>query len=248
LKVSILEINIDRLSMEETLECIKQFVTSARSKRIVTANPEMIYASQFDSKLKNLLNSADLVTPDGEGIVWAARFLGSPVPQRVTGIDLLQKLLPIAANCGWRVFFLGGSPGVSAAAAEKVEQQYPGIKIDHYHGYFKPGKEEQQVLQKIKTFKPQLLFVGLGAPRQELWIAEHYIELSVPVSVGVGGSFDVLSGKVKRAPVLAQKLKLEWLARLISQPSRLQRQTVLPKFVAKVFLQKLKFTPKKTIS
>lgn len=245
MKVSILEINIDRLSMDKTLERIQQFVTNDRPRRIVTANPEMIYASQFDSKLKQLLNSADLVTPDGEGIVWAAKFLGLPVPQRVTGIDLLQKLLPIAANCGWRVFFLGGSPGVASTAAEKVEQEYPGIKIAHYHGYFKPGKEEQQVLQKIKSFKPHLLFVGLGAPRQELWIAEHYRELAVPVSVGVGGSFDVLSGKVKRAPVLAQRFKLEWLARLISQPSRLRRQTVLPKFVVNVFLQKIKLPPKK---
>ncbi len=239
MQADVLGIHIDTLTMDGTLDRVRQFIADGSVRRIVTANPEMIYASQFDDKLKHLINSADIVTPDGEGVVWAARLLGFPIQERVTGIDLLLAILPIAAQSGWRLFFLGGAPGVAHTAAKRVMEQHPGLKVKHHHGYFSGIEEEGQVIEQIKSFKPHLLFVGLGAPRQEFWIAEHCSELAVPVSVGVGGSFDVLSGGVKRAPVLAQKLKLEWLVRLIRQPRRIKRQLVLPKFVFRVLRQKI---------
>ncbi|MHB1652426.1 MAG: WecB/TagA/CpsF family glycosyltransferase [Desulfitobacteriaceae bacterium] len=232
MRVDILGIHVDALSMEECVSRIVQAVEAHSYLRVVTANPEIIYASEQDKRLQSVVNSAGLVTADGVGVVWAARQLGKPLPERVTGIDLLQALFPVANKRKWRIFFLGAKPGVAELAADKVNGEYPGIVWQAAHGYFQP-EEEAKVIEKILLFKPDLLLAGLGAPRQEYWLENH--KYLATVSMGVGGSFDALAELVKRAPHSIRNLHIEWLYRLWLEPWRWRRQLVLPKFVLRVF-------------
>jgi N-acetylglucosaminyldiphosphoundecaprenol N-acetyl-beta-D-mannosaminyltransferase len=238
MRVDILGITIDTYSMQETVEQIRKAVEGQNQIRVVTANPEIIYASKRNERLKKLINSADIVTADGIGVVWAARRLGSPGLERVTGIDLVQALFPIAHLGKWRIFFLGGKPGVAEQAANQVALKNSGITWDAMHGYFS-AEEEAEVLERIWHFQPDVLLVGLGAPRQEDWLAEHFGLASV--SMGVGGSFDALAGIVDRAPERIQDLHVEWLYRLWKEPWRWKRQAVLPRFVIKVLWQGFHF-------
>ena len=239
MRVNILGITVDTFSMQETIERIGTAVNKHSQMRVVTANPEIIYASEGDHRLRNLINTADIVTPDGIGVVWAAQRLGIPVQERVTGIDLVQGLFPAANTGKWRVFLLGGKPGVAELAAGKAAAEYPQIVWATEHGYF-ASQDEPQIIEKIRSFQPDIMLVGMGAPRQEYWVAEH-LGLA-KVSIGVGGSFDALAGIVMRAPLRFQELHLEWLYRLWKQPWRWKRQTVLPRFALKVIWQGIKKT------
>lgn len=234
MRAEVLGIKIDDYAMQETVMQIKEAIGKKAQTWVVTANPELIFAAGADARLKQLINRAQLVTPDGVGVVWAAKRLGHPVPERVTGIDLLEALFPVAAKKKWRVFFLGSKPGVAERAAGKVAEQYPGVVWQAQHGYFQIA-EQPEILERIREFKPDLLLVGLGAPRQEFWIASH-LDLAT-VSIGVGGSFDALAGLNKRAPQWIRDIHLEWLYRLLKQPQRLRRQMVLPKFAWRVIKQ-----------
>ena len=237
MRADILEIGVDLYSLEDTVERIRQGVAEKRQIRVVTANPEIIYAAGRDMELKKLINSAEIVTADGVGVVWAARWLGLPVAERVAGIDLLNALFPVAHAGKWRIFFLGGKPGVAERAASRVCQENSDIVWSAWHGYFGP-LEEPELLARIRLFQPDVLLAGLGMPRQEHWLAGHH-DLA-PVSIGVGGSFDVLAGIVPRAPKKIQALHLEWLYRLCKEPWRWRRQTVLPRFALKVICQRLR--------
>ena len=241
MRVNILGITVDTYSMLETVEQIRQAVDAQIQMRVVTANPEMIYASGRNERLKKLINAADLITADGIGVVWAARRLGTPVFERVTGIDLVHALFPIAHAGEWRIFFLGGKPGVAEQAANQVALKHYGIICDAMHGYFS-SEEEPEVLEKIRNFQPDVLLVGMGAPRQEYWLAEH--PGLACVCIGVGGSFDALAGIVVRAPKRIQDLHVEWLYRLWKEPWRWRRQAVLPRFVIKVLWQDFHFKRK----
>jgi len=216
--------------MEETVERVAGFIGSGRPHLILTMNPEFLYRAQFDGSLLELAARADLVTPDGEGIVWASRVAGCPVPERVTGIDLMTRLLERASAEGWRVYLLGAAPGVAGEAAEKIRQAYPGLKVaGTHHGYFRDD-EAAEVVEKIRMAAPDLVFVAMGAPRQERWIDSHLAGTGAAAALGVGGSFDVLAGRVRRAPAWVRRLRLEWLYRLLREPSRWRRQLVLPMF------------------
>ena len=234
MRVNLLGAPIDNLNMQENVQLLAEFVQSGNPHMIITLNPEYLYRAQNQPELMQLVHEADLVTPDGAGIVWAAKMAGTPVPERVTGIDLMLNLLPIAEQKGWGIFLLGSSPGVAEEAAEKLKNQHPALKIvGTHHGYFKPN-EEPEIVAKITATKPQLLFVALGMPRQEQFIAKYKDQMNVPVSMGVGGSLDVIAGRVQRVSPWLQKLQLEWLGRLLKEPHRWQRQLVLPKFAALV--------------
>lgn len=234
MRVEVLGVKIDDYSMQETVLHIQEAIEKKEKTWVVTANPELIFAAGADARLKQLINRAEFVTPDGVGVVWAANRLGHPVPERVTGIDLLEALLPAAGEKKWRVFLLGSKPGVAELAARKVAEQHPGMVLQTQHGYFQP-EEQEKILERIREFKPDLLLVGLGAPRQEFWIASHQ-DLAT-VSIGVGGSFDALAGLNKRASQWIRDIHLEWLYRLLKQPQRLRRQMVLPKFAWRVIKQ-----------
>lgn len=238
-KANILGCMVDILDLNEAIDRVKRLVEYPESGQVVTLNPEIAYTAQKQPELQQLINSSSLVTPDGIGMVWAARQLGYITRGRVTGIDLLYGLCREAAERGWSIYLLGAAPGVASAAAEKLGIEFPGITVSGFHhGYFHED-EEEFIVGQIKEAAPQILFVGLGAPRQELWIHRYKDYLNVPVSIGVGGSFDVAAGKKKRAPELFIKLNLEWLYRLLMEPQRMKRQLVLPLFMLQVIKQKM---------
>ncbi|MEW6662558.1 MAG: WecB/TagA/CpsF family glycosyltransferase [Bacillota bacterium] len=233
-KVSILGVRVDAVTMPETLNIIEGFIQEGKPRHVITLNAEIIHRAWQEPSLKEIIDQAHLVTPDGSGVVWAAKKLGTPVPERVTGIDLVQALLPLAAQKGWSLYFYGGKPGVAEEAARRLKEQHPGLIIaGTSHGYLSE-QDKHHLLVDIKAKKPHILLVALGAPRQEHWIRQHLAGLNVPVSIGVGGTLDVLSGRVKRAPAAFQKLKMEWLYRLLKEPWRARRMLALPKFTLAV--------------
>lgn len=231
----ILNLRVDEYDMSQSLEQIEAFLNADEAcfHQVVTINPEGLWLAQGDSELAKIIEQAALVTADGNGVLWAARKLGQPLPERVTGIELMERLCERAATQGWRVYLLGSAVGVSDAAAAELRLRYPGINIvGCENGFFR--EREQELIASVRAAQPQLLFAALGMPYQEKWLAQRGAELGCTVAVGVGGSFDVLAGTVKRAPKLWQKLKIEWLWRLLSQPSRWRRYLALPKFMLAV--------------
>ncbi|SFH07123.1 N-acetylmannosaminyltransferase [Desulfotomaculum arcticum] len=236
MKAKLLGADIDRLTMDQAIKAITALVRVGKPCRVITLNPEYLYqAVTADSSLLELVRKADLVTADGEGIVWAGRVAGTPFPERVTGIDLMLRLMPKATAEGWRVYLLGSAPGVAEEAAENLRRMHPGLQMaGTHHGYFQPA-EEAAVVAEIKQAVPQLLFVALGAPKQEIWIDKYIDEIGPVMAMGVGGSLDVIAGRVTRAPRWMQRLKIEWLGRLVMAPSRWRRMMVLPKFAWLVF-------------
>ncbi|MEW6425592.1 MAG: WecB/TagA/CpsF family glycosyltransferase [Bacillota bacterium] len=243
MQVEILGARIDALRMAEVEERIAGFVRAGSPRQVITLNPEVLYRAQREPGLLALINGAALVTADGAGIVWAARVAGKPVPERVTGIDLMLRLVARAAREGWRIFLLGGAPGVAEEAAARLKQQHPQLIVaGTCHGYFQDrgDLQEAKVIEMIRRARPHLLFVGMGAPKQEEFIARHLPEWEVPVALGVGGSFDVLAGRVKRAPAWMQRLHLEWLGRLLREPRRWRRMLVLPGFAWRALLAGLR--------
>ena len=237
-KVAILDVNVDSVKMIEAIDIVEKLMDAQKPSFIATANAEMIMMADQDEELKSILNHADLVVPDGAGTVWAARHLGVSMPERVAGYDLTQHLLARAPQTKKRVFFFGSAPGVADKAKIKAESEYPGIQIVGVRdGYFKK-EQEQDIIDQIKNARPDLLLAALGVPKQEKWLYEHLQELNVPVSIGVGGTLDVMAGVMKRAPLWMQKAKLEWLFRGLLQPKRIGRLMALPRFVIKVYAQK----------
>lgn len=236
-RVNILGVEIDNLSLEEARENIEHLISGSTPSLVVTANPEIIWLARHDRGFMECLKSAGMITADGIGIVIAAKILGKPLKQRVTGIDLTSALFSVAQKKGYRFYFVGGRPGVAEKAAAEIRAKFPGIKIvGIQHGYF---KDDRDIIEDIRAQKPDVLLAALGMGKQERWIKERVFETKVPVSIGVGGSFDVFSGEAKRAPEWMQRAGLEWLYRLIKQPSRLGRMMQLPKFLIAVIIARI---------
>ena len=237
-KVEILGVPVASLTMREAVEQVEHWMDERRGALIATANAEMIMNATRDEELLEILRAADLVVPDGAGTVWAAHHLGYAMPERVAGYDLTQELLKRAPEKHRRVFFFGSAPGVAEKARQKAEALYPGIQVVGVrNGYFNEA-EEPEIIREIREAEPDLLLAALGVPKQEKWLKKHKKELGVPVSIGVGGTLDVMAGTVKRAPLWMQKAKLEWLFRGILQPKRAGRLLALPKFVFRVHASK----------
>jgi len=197
----------------------------------------MLMAGLNDPVLGRALSGADLVVPDGIGIVWALRRAGRHQQQRVTGVDLVETLLTEQAAKGLRVFLLGGKPGVAETAKTNLERRWPGIQVAGcHHGYFSPA-ENEEVVGRINQAKPALLLVGMGVPRQEIWLYNQWSKLMVPVGIGVGGLLDLWAGRTKRAPAFLRSMGLEWLYRVCREPARWRRLLVLPGFIWKVWTE-----------
>ncbi len=231
-KVNILGIGINKITLNEALQKIENYLEEDRLHLIVTANPEIIMLAKRDEKFAEILKQADLITADGIGLVIGAKILGEALPERVTGIDLSTGLFNLARQKDWTLYFLGGAPGIAAEAAANLMRNYPGLKIiGWHHGYF---QDSEPILQEIEEKEPDILLVALGMGKQEKWIIDHQKRLPVKIAIGVGGSLDVHAGRVQRAPEVFQKLGLEWFYRLLKQPSRIIRMMVLPVFLMRV--------------
>lgn len=232
--INILGVEVDSITFQDALEKAEQLVKSQGTSMIFTPNPEIIMCAKDDAEMRNILNSADLCTADGIGVVYASKILKKPVPERVAGFDLVCALLERMAKSGDGVFLFGAKPGVAEAAKAKMEEKYPGINIAGCNdGYFKP-EDELCIVKKINSSGAKLLLVCLGAPKQEKWIAKYREELNVNLCMGVGGTLDVFAGTAKRAPKIFIKLNLEWAYRFLKNPSRIGRFAALPKFVIEV--------------
>lgn len=226
--------------MQQAVETAVQFIEAKHNYMIATANAEMIMRATKDQELKEILNKVNLVIPDGAGTVWASNYLGVHMPERVAGFDLVQNLLQLAPSKGWRVFFFGSAPGVAEKAKLKAQQDYPGIEIVGVRNGFFTAADDKTIVAEINAAKPDLLLVALGVPKQEKWLYKHLSELDCALSIGVGGTLDVMAGVMKRAPLWMQKAKLEWLFRGMMQPKRAGRLMALPKFVNAVRVWKKK--------
>ncbi len=229
--MDILGVPVCYLTMAEAAAYIEETVAAGRQCFAVTANAEIIMECQKDAFYRDLCcQEADLVLPDGAGAVWAGRHLGYPVPERVAGYDLLQTLLARSVETKAKIFFLGSAPGVAEAAAAAARQQYGPVEIVGCRdGYFSPA-EEGEVVAAINASGATYLFAALGAPKQELWLKKWRLHLNCRLLMGVGGSFDVMAGRMERAPKWMQEASLEWLFRLYKQPSRWLRMLALPHF------------------
>ena len=237
-KHDILGVGVNSLRMADAVNLIEKYMDDKANVIIATANAEMLINATRDADLKRILNSAELVVPDGAGTVWAAHQLGYDMPERVAGYDLAQELMKRAPEKGRRIFFFGSAPGVADKAKLKAEELYPGINIVGTRNGFFTENDIPEILEEIKNARPDLLLVALGVPKQEKFLDKYYKELGVPVSIGVGGTFDVMAGVMKRAPLWMQKAKLEWLFRGMLQPKRAGRLLALPKFVLRVLAEK----------
>ncbi|MGN0957315.1 MAG: WecB/TagA/CpsF family glycosyltransferase [Selenomonas bovis] len=226
--------------MGEAVARIDGFIEKRTPVLVATANAEMLMRATHDGALRRILQGAAMVTPDGAGTVWAAHHLGHAMPERVAGYDMVQELMREAPAKHRRIFFFGSAPGVADKAKKKAEQLYPGIEIVGTRNGFFTAADEPAIIEEIKAAHPDILLAALGVPKQEKWLAKHLGELGVPVAIGVGGTFDVMAGVMKRAPRWMQRAKLEWLFRGMMQPQRAGRLLALPRFVLKVHAQKRK--------
>jgi N-acetylglucosaminyldiphosphoundecaprenol N-acetyl-beta-D-mannosaminyltransferase len=232
---------IDGVTLDEAVQKLESFLSARAddhraSALVCTPDTTALLRAQRDPRLRAVYERADLVTPDGMGIVWAGRLLGAPVPERVSGIDLVEKFFA-SRRAPLRVFLLGAAPGVAEQAARKLTERYPALQIvGTHHGYF---GESEHVLDIIHRAQPDVVLVGLGVPRQELWMLENRSKLGASVLIGVGGSFDVWAGRLTRAPLRWQRLGLEWFYRVLQEPRRLVRVSAIPLFVGQIALIKI---------
>lgn len=220
--------------MDQTMTILESFVSEKRPHMVVTADASGLAQAQADPEHLEIIQRADLVTPDSVGVMWAAKRAGQPISERVSGVDLVERVCALSADKGYRIYFLGAAPGVAELAAEKLRLKHPGCNIVGVrHGYF-PSDSDTVVAQEVAQFRPDFLFVAMGIPRQEKFIKATMPIIRASVAIGVGGSFDVFSGRTKRAPYLFQKLKLEWAWRLLLNPKKISKVKSLPKFVSMV--------------
>ncbi|WP_036708402.1 WecB/TagA/CpsF family glycosyltransferase [Paenibacillus pinihumi] len=236
--VPIFGVPFSRMNMDETVHYLTESIQQRRVTQVITANPIMIMMALESPDYYRVMEQAELIVPDGAGVVWAAGYVGMPVKERVAGFDLLHRLMQVGEEKRWRVYLLGTSQEIIEETASRLQQKYPLVQIAGYHNGFFGEAEDEEVIAKVKEAGPDLLFVARAANNQEPWIYKHKEALGVPVVMGVGGSFDIISGRLKRAPLIFQKLRLEWLYRLIQEPRRYKRMLALPKFVVKVVREK----------
>ena len=236
-RIDVLGVGFDDLTKDNAIELCKKLIDEHRAAYMATPNPEIVMAAWDNAELMEALENADLVIPDGIGVVKAARILGTPLKERLPGIEIGEAILEYLAVSGKSAFLLGAKPGVAELAAEQIRKKYPGINICGTNdGYF---KEDAPVVAKINAAKPDFLMVCLGAPKQEIWMSRNAPMLDVGLMAGLGGSLDVYAGIVERAPDFYVNHGLEWFYRLKKEPWRAKRMTALPKFLLTVMKSKV---------
>jgi N-acetylglucosaminyldiphosphoundecaprenol N-acetyl-beta-D-mannosaminyltransferase len=221
-RVEMFGIAVDALTMEQTVDRVRTVVEAGVPKQHVVVNANKIVEICRNEPLRDIIRSCDLVNADGTSVVLASRFLRRPLPERVTGIDLFARLVAVAAAEGWRCYFLGAEPDVVAEVVDTLSTRHPTLVVaGHHHGYW---QHDDDIVAAVRAARPQLLFLAIPSPRKEFWLHRHLDAMGEPFVMGVGGSYDVVAGKVKRAPVLAQRLGMEWFWRLCQEPRRLWKR------------------------
>lgn len=220
-RIQILGITIDPLTMKETVDAVEQYVLMKHPLHLMGVNADKINQCYEDEKIKKIVNESGIINADGASVVLASKFLGAPVPERVAGIDLMQNLLELSNKKGYSVYFFGAKEEILQDMLKVFKQRYPNLNVVGYrNGYFSP-EDEKKIQEDIKERKPDFVFVGITSPKKE-YIIQSFMDNGInTVFMGVGGSFDVLSGHIKRAPLWMQKLNLEWLFRVVNEPKRL---------------------------
>ena len=242
--VDILGIPIHRVDFTATLAQIASWITNTQAfssvcHQICTVNPEFLVDAHRNPEFAAVLHRADLRVADGVGILWAARLLGSRLPERVTGSDGIYRICEQAASAGWRIYFLGAGPGIAERAASALQRQYRHLQVAGTYSGSPNDRDWPEISHRLRQARPDLIFVAFGHPRQDYWISRHRHELPAAVSIGVGGAFDFVAGIAVRAPEWVQRMGLEWLHRLLHQPWRWRRMAKLPIFVLLVLKQRI---------
>lgn len=231
MRINILGTPIDRVSIAGTLARVQQFIAEGTPRLIITPNVDHVIKARQDAEFKRIYAGADLTVPDGVPLLWAAKFLGQPLIERVNGTDLFEALCATAARYAHRIFLLGAAPGVAAQAATNLQLRHSHLQVvgtySPPYDFFDDAAENKKIVAMIRAARPDLLFVGFGAPKQEKWIQRHQHELNVPVSIGVGASFEYLAQTALRAPKWMQRAGLEWLFRILKHPGRYWKRYVL---------------------
>ncbi len=230
-RIELFEIGIDNISMEETFNVIEQLIKKKKPSLVVTPNVHHINILHKDNEFQKIYKQASMVLPDSTPLIWASKLLGMPLKEKVAGSDLLPSFCKIAARKRYELFFLGSGPSIAKKAANILTNKNPGLKIVGTYsppfGFENDEDENRKIVAMIKKCTPDVLFVGLGPPKQEKWIWRYKDEINVPVSIAVGASFDFVAGSVKRAPKWMQKIGLEWLFRLCQEPRRLWKRYLI---------------------
>jgi len=236
MKETILGVQVNTENYDQLIPKVFRNIEDKKKSLVVAINPEKLMKAKEDPELKALLNRAEFQIPDGIGIIIASKLKKGTISSRITGIDMMDRIVREAAHTGRSVFLYGAKPGVADKAAQQLKQTYPDLIVaGTQDGY---ESDSSKVMDTINKAQPDILFVAMGSPKQEQWIEQHRDNLYPTLYQGVGGSFDVLAGNVKRAPAAFQRVGAEWLYRLLKEPSRLKRQMNLPKFLFEVFTQK----------
>ena len=231
MSLTILGCRLDPIDADAASDAIMGFARDGRGAQVITLGTEMVVHAQRDARYRSVVNACALSLCDTVGLLAVARSRGAPLQRRVTGVELIEHLCERAAREGVSVFLFGGAPGVADEAARILRARYPGLQIAGTRNGFFSADESPAIAQQIRESGAQLLFAGLGFPKQEFWLADHLRETGCGAAIGVGGSFDVISGKVERAPASWRRFGLEWLYRLVKEPKRWRRQLALPHFV-----------------
>lgn len=239
-QVKILNVTVHNVGRDEALRIAEGFIIGRKPCRLVTLNTLMANYAHRDEDFARVVNSADLTIPDGMGIVWGAKFLGSPLRGRVPGIDLMNDLFVLSSQEGYKVYLLGAREGVIQEAVVRLEKLFPSLQIVGWHNGYLDPVQSRRVVGEIRGCSPDILFVGMGAGHQEKWIRDNLNRLGVPLCMGVGGSFDVISARLNRAPIWMRNLGLEWLYRTALEPWRIKNVlSGLPWFIVRVIGQRL---------
>lgn len=238
-KIDVLGIGVNNYTMEEALGQLGFFLTENRTHVVYTPNAEIIMKAQRERELLDIINEADMVVADGAGVVLGSRILGESLPERIAGFDLVKNSFDLGSSKKIKYFFFGGKPGIAEEASSKVLRDYPNVDIVGWRdGYF-CTQDEENIINEINDSGADILLVALGAPKQEKWIHKHKNNIKAKVCIGVGGSFDILSGRLHRAPEFFRNNGLEWLYRLYKEPWRIKRMMDLPKFIFKLLAKRI---------
>ena len=237
--VKILGVRVDKVTKAQALEEFRRLLDGDRCELIVTPNAEIVEKASKTPQLRRIINEeAALVTPDGVGLIYASKLKGDPIEEKVAGIDFAHSAIELCAQLGRSVYLLGSKPGVAEAAAANLEKEIPGLKIAGFRdGYFK-DEEEASVVEEINESGADFLCVALGSPKQEYFVIRHMDSLKVKAAAGLGGSLDIWSGQLNRAPAFYIDHGLEWLYRMIQEPRRLKRLPALPVFLIKAAIRR----------